>query len=86
MDEYQYRYALAEEHITENDDGLLWQDESRYLPTVAEHIAQENLYGCQIREEDWSQIVWVWKDGEFENRQAFLIRAKLILRFDAQQL
>ncbi|EHK89844.1 hypothetical protein [Aggregatibacter actinomycetemcomitans] len=79
----QYRYALAEEHIKENDDGLLWQDESLYLPTVAEHIAEENLYDC---EEDWSRIVWVWKDGEFENRQAFLIRARLILRFDAQQL
>jgi len=89
MAKYLYRYALEsnfKEEITQNDEGLKWEDESDYIETVARHIAKANIDDWEIYEDDWRDVVYIWKDGDFENRKRVLIKEIIVLDFEAIEL
>lgn len=90
MAKYLYRYALEseleQEEITQNDEGLKWEDESDYIETVARHIAKANIDDWEIYEDDWRDVVYIWRDGDFENRKRVLIKEEIVLDFDAIEL
>ncbi|VEH65476.1 Uncharacterised protein [Rodentibacter pneumotropicus] len=81
-----YRYSLAHNEITQNEDGNLWVDKSEYINSVAEHITKENAYAWDMFEEDSREVLYVWREGDFENRKRFLVKTECILRFDAIEL
>lgn len=83
-----YRYALESNNPTCNDDGDLWEGEAYYSTTAtAEYITKENAYAWDMFDEDESsEVLYVWVDGDFENRRRFLVKTEMVLRFVAEEL
>lgn len=86
MAKYLYRYALESNNPTNNDDGNTWEDESRCFDNVALHIAKENAYAWDMFEEPEREVMYVWRDGDFENRLRFLAKFEVIQRLDVIEL
>ena len=83
---YLYRYSLESNNPTNNDDGNTWEDESRCFDVVALHIAKENAYAWDLFEEPEREVMYVWRDGDFENRLRFLAKFEVIQRLDVIEL
>ena len=86
MAKYLYRYALESNNPTNNDDGNTWEDESLCFDYVALHIAEENAYAWDMFEEPEREVMYIWRDGDFENRLRFLAKVEVIQRLDVIEL
>ena len=86
MAKYLYRYALESNNPTNNDEGYTWEDESRCFDDVALHIAKENAYAWDMFEDPEREVLYVWRDGDFENRLRFLAKFEVIQRLDVIEL
>lgn len=86
MVKYLYRYSLESNNSTNNDDGDLQEDENQCFDFVALNIGKENAYDWDLFEEPEREVLYLWRDGEFENKRRFLVKLEIISRFDVIEL